>query len=102
MLRATNPQRRVQVISTILLGVLLLLLGGAGVSQQTNLHMVQGRYLENQQSWAAAISQYQSAGEKSSAAVDVARVYNEWGEAQDKQQQYSGAVISFSMVIQNY
>src|SRR5262249_35358244 len=75
---------------------------GLGVSQQNSLHMAQGRYLENQQSWAAAIAAYQAGGERSSVALDVARTYNEWGEAQSKQQQYQGAVTSFSVVIMHY
>lgn len=102
LLKETNPHRRSQVISTSLLILLLLLCSGLGVSQQYSLHMGQGHYFESQQNWAAAIAEYQAAGEKAGNSVDVARVYNEWGEAQSSHQQYAGAVVSFSMVIQYY
>ena len=102
MLQETNPRRRSQVISTALLITLLLLFSGIGISQQNSLHMAQGRYLEGQQNWAAAITQYQEAGERSSGAIDVARTYDEWGEAQNRQQQYANAVTQFSTVLQNY
>ncbi len=102
MLKTANTHRRAQVINTVLLILLLLLFSGIGLSQQSRLHLVQGRYLENQQNWSVAIQEYQTAGERSSASVDVARTYNAWGEAQSKQQQYAGAVTSFTAVIKNY
>ncbi len=102
MLKENNPHRRAQVISTVLLIGLLFLFSGVAVSQQNSLHMVQGRYLESHQNWALAIAEYQAAGERSNAAVDVARSYNEWGEAQIGQQDYAGAVTNFTLVLQNY
>lgn len=102
MFKATNPRRRAQVISVALLVLLLLLFSGAGISQQRNLHLVQARYLESQGNWPAAIAEYQAGGERSDASLDVARAYNEWGEDQNRQQQYEGAVTSFGVVITNY
>jgi tetratricopeptide (TPR) repeat protein len=102
LLQASNPRRRSQVISTALFVLLLLLFSGVGISQQNGLHMAQGRYFESHQNWAAAIAQYQAAGEKPPSAVDVARTYDEWGEAQNRQQQYADAVTHFSTVLQNY
>lgn len=102
MLKESNQQRRAQVLSTALLILLLVLFSSIGLSQQNGLHMMQGHYLEGHQNWQAAIAEYQAAGETSSSAVDVARSYNEWGEAQHQQQQYGGAVTSFNMVIQHY
>lgn len=102
MLKSTNPHRRAQIIGTALLALLFLLYSGLGISQQSNLHLMQGRYLEGQRKWPAAIAQYQAGGEKSSSSVDVARTYNEWGEALAQQQNYEGAVASFSAVITNY
>ena len=96
MLRETNPRRRSQIISTALLIILLLLFGGASLSQQSSIHLMQGHYLEGQQNWSAAISEYQAAGEKSDTSVDVARAYNAWGEDQSRHQQYAGAVHSFT------
>lgn len=102
MLKETNPRRRAQVISMALLVILLLLFSGLGLSQQNGLHLAQGRYLEGQQNWSMAISEYQAGGERSGASLDVARTYNEWGEARIRQQQFEGAVASFSAVIKNY
>ena len=102
MWKETNPRRNSQMISSALLVLLLLLFSGIGISQQNNLHMMQGHYLEGHQSWASAITEYIAAGEKSSASMDVARTYDEWGEAQNSQQQYAGAVTSFNTVLQNY
>lgn len=102
MLQATNQRRRAQLISIALLMLLLLLFSGLGLSQQNGLHLAQGRYLESQQNWPLAIKEYQEGGERSSFSLDVARTYNEWGEAQMSQQQFEGAVTSFSIVIEDY
>jgi tetratricopeptide (TPR) repeat protein len=102
MLSENNPRRRVQVASAISLVLLLLLFSGMGLSQQNGLHLAQARYLEAHQSWSTAIAEYQAAGENTGSAVDVARTYDEWGEAQNKQQEYAGAVTSFSIVLEHY
>lgn len=102
MLQPVNPQRRAQALSSALLILLLILVSVPALSQQSGIAFLQGRFLEGHQSWAAALAAYQESGERSSHAVDVARTYNEWGDAQMRAGQYAGAVTSFSMVIQHY
>jgi len=102
MLAETNPHRRSQVIGTALPVLLLFLFSGIGMTQQTSLHAMQARYLEGQQNWSASISEYQLAGETAPASENLARVYNEWGEALSHQQQYSSAVEKFTTVLNRY
>ncbi len=102
LLAQTNSHRRSQVISTTLLVLLLFLFGGIGLTQQIGLHAMQARYLEGQHSWATAISEYQSAGETTPTSENLARVYNEWGEALSGQQQYASAIMKFSTVLEHY
>jgi hypothetical protein len=102
MLAQSNPHRRTQVGSTVLLVLLLFLFSGIGLTQQTGLHAMQARYLEAQQSWQQAINEYQAAGEVAPASLNLARVYNEWGEALSDQQQYASAVTKFSTILNDY
>ncbi len=102
LLAETNPRRRSQVISTVLLVLLLFLFSGIGLTQQTGLHAMQARYLEGQHSWQTAISEYQAAGETAPASENLARAYIEWGEALEHQQQYASAVAKFSTVLNQY
>ncbi len=102
LLAQTNPRRRSQVISTSLLVVLLFLFAGLGMSQQASLHAMQARFLEGQQSWQAAVSEYQAAGEMAPASDNLARTYVEWGESLSRQQQYGDAVSRFATVLHQY
>lgn len=102
MLAETNPHRRSQLIATALPVLLLFLFSGISMTQQISLHAMQARYLEGQHNWAASISEYQQAGETAPASENLARVYNEWGEALSHQQQYAGAVEKFTTVLNRY
>lgn len=102
LLAETNPRRRSQVISTGLLVLLLFLVGGVSLSQQGSLHAAQARYLEGQHSWSTAIQEYQDAGETAPASENLARTYNEWGEALSHQQQYASAISKFAIVLKRF
>lgn len=102
LLAQTNLHRQAQVISTVLLVLLLFLFGGAGITQQNGLHVTQARYLEGQHNWSTAVKEYQAAGEAAPGSVNLARVYNEWGEDLSKHQHYADAVARFSTVLQQF
>ena len=102
MLASSNPHRRTQVGSVVLLVLLLFLFSGIGLTQQTSLHAMQARHLEAQQSWQQAVNEYQAAGEVAPASLNLARVYNEWGEALSDQQQYASAVTKFNTILSIY
>ncbi|MGH2478843.1 MAG: hypothetical protein ACRDHW_04205, partial [Ktedonobacteraceae bacterium] len=102
LLAESNPHRRTQAISTILLVLLLFLVGGIGISRLNGLHAMQARYLEGQHNWSTAIKEYQFAGEVAPNSANLARVYNEWGEDLSKQHSYADAVARFSTVLQYY
>jgi tetratricopeptide (TPR) repeat protein len=102
MLAETNPRRRSQIISTALLVLLLFTFSGITLSQQTGLHAMQARYLEGQQNWQTAVTEYQLAGEVAPASDNLARIYNEWGEALSRQQRYADAVAKFGTVLKTY
>src|SRR5258708_5279920 len=102
MLAESNPSRRSQVISSALLVLLLFLVSGIGLSQQTGLHAMQARYLEGQHNWQTAVTEYQDAGEIAPTSDNLARVYNEWGEDLSSQQQYASAVAKFATVLKQY
>lgn len=98
----TNPRRLSQTVSTSLLVVLLFAFSAVGFTQQNSLHAMQARFLESHQNWPTAISEYKAAGETSPASGNLARVYNEWGEALSDQQQYADSVEKFSTVLRIY
>lgn len=102
LLAETNPHRRSQVISTGLLVLLLFLVCGVSLSQQSSLHAAQARYLEGQHSWSTAIQEYQGAGEAAPSSENLARTYNEWGEALSHQQQYASAISKFAIVLKQF
>jgi tetratricopeptide (TPR) repeat protein len=102
LLARTNPRRRSQVISISVLVLCLFCFAGLGLNQQTGLHTLQARFLENQQSWQAAVSEYQAAGETAPASDNLARTYVEWGESLSRQRQYSDAVNRFATVLSQY
>jgi tetratricopeptide (TPR) repeat protein len=102
LLAQTNPRRRVQVLSSALLVLTLFFFAGLGLSQQTDLHAMQARFLEGQQNWQAAVSEYQAAGEVAPVSENLARTYVEWGEHLSRQQQYGDAVNRFATVLSQY
>ncbi len=102
MLATTNPHRRSQIISSILLALILFAVGAIGLTQQSAIHNVQAHFLEGQQKWLSAVSEYQAGGQGAPSSEDIARTYNEWGESLTTQQQYSSAIDKFSTVISNY
>jgi tetratricopeptide (TPR) repeat protein len=102
ILAPTNPRRTSQVVSASLLVLLLFAFSGVSLSQQTGLHAMQARYLEGQHNWQAAANEFQDAGEIAPASTNLARVYNEWGEALVSQHQYADAVAKFGTVIHDY
>ncbi|MGH2516784.1 MAG: hypothetical protein ACRDHP_14115, partial [Ktedonobacterales bacterium] len=93
-------------ISTILLSLLLALVlaaGGAGGLAYANpLHGIQAQKLEQSGDWSGAIYEYELGGENAPNAVDVARVYDEWGEQTLQQKDYKSAAARFVMVITQY
>ncbi len=102
LLSPLNPRRRSQIIYTTILVLLLFVFSGLSLSQQSGLHAMQARYLENQHNWPTAITEFQSAGEASPTSTNLARVYDEWGETLSNQQQYPRAVTNFSTVLTTY
>lgn len=102
MLAATNLHRRSQIISALLLALLLFVFGAVGLTQPTATHNVQAHFLESQQKWLSAVSEYQASGQSAPSSEDIARTYDEWGESLASQNQYSSAVAKFNTVMSNY
>jgi len=107
MLAQTNAHRRSQIISALLLALILFALGAVGLTQGAGIHALQAHFLEGQQKWSLAISEYQSSGQSAPVSDDIARTYVEWGEQLSGQQpstdqQYSAALGKFNLVITTY
>jgi len=102
MLAATNPHRRSQIISAILLALLLFVFGAVGLTQPTAIHAVQAHFLESQQKYSAAIQEYEAAGQSAPSSEDIARTYDEWGESLVSQNQYNSAIGKFNTVMSSY
>lgn len=102
MLAETNPHRWMQIGSSACLILFLFFTAGTSFTQQTALHAMQARYLENQHNWHTAITEYQEAGEAAPTSTNLARVYNEWGEDLRSQQQYASAITKFNTVLNMY
>ena len=102
LLAQTNPHRRSQVISALLLALILFAVAAIGLTQQSGIHNVQARFLEGQQKWQTAIDEFKSGGQNAPTSDDIARTYAEWGEQLTGQQQYSSAIDKFTTVISNY
>jgi hypothetical protein len=86
--------RRFQWLTLGLSALLLVALSGTGVyalTNQTAIHRLQARALENNQQWQASIHEYGLAGEQPPAAPNIARVDLEWGEQYYSVQQYREA-----------
>ena len=95
-----------RTLSTILLGLAAVIvlggLGGAGLLLPPALHQAQARSFETSGNWAAALREYQLAGERAPNSRALARVHDEWGEALERQGQYASAFGQFTMVIADY
>jgi tetratricopeptide (TPR) repeat protein len=102
LLLQTNVHRRSQVISSLILIVLLFASATIGLTQQLDIHNVQGHSLEGQKNWQSAINEYELGGQGQPSSEDIARTYNEWGEQLLSQQQYNKALTQFTTVIENY
>ena len=102
MLVQTNRHRRSQIISSLLLTLLLIAVGAFGLTQQMTMHNLQGRTLEGQQKWQAAINEYQAAGQGAPDSEDIARTYNEWGSLLLTQGQIDNAITKFDLVYNTY
>jgi hypothetical protein len=102
MAAKSNPRRVVQLVSSGLAILLLLLLSLVGLTQQSTIHGLQAHNWEGQQQWQSSINEYQLAGESAPTSENIARVYNEWGEKINSQQQYDVALAKFNIVLTNY
>jgi tetratricopeptide (TPR) repeat protein len=102
MLAQTNPHRRTQIISALLLTLLLILVGFVGLTQQAGIHTVQAHSLEGRQQWQQAINEYQLGGQGAPSSEDIARTYNGWGKALVDTNQYAEGITKFETVIGSY
>lgn len=87
---------------TLLLLVVLLGSGVAGLISSTPLHLAQAKALETSGQWSDAIREYNQAGQKGPNAPDIARLQNTWGEQLLKQDNYRGALTHFQTVLDDY
>ena len=102
MAARSNPKRRIQFISAALLVLILLLVSGISLTQQAPIHQVQGRFLEGQQQWLNAITEFQLAGEHAPNSDNIARTYDEWGEQLSNVQHYNASIDKFNTVLDTY
>ena len=103
MIRWSRGRRaRSTTIASLALTAILLVVGTAGTLGVNPLHLAQARQLEGNRQWAGAIREYAQTGERSPNAPDLARVYDEWGEAQLARRDYAGAAASFTTVLEHY
>jgi hypothetical protein len=101
--RYINGYRASRAIGLAVASVLvLIILGGAGIGLQSTFHQLQGRALEGQQNFAAAINQFQLSGESKPNGVDLARTYNDWGEQLKAEKNYQAAIEKFDTVLQSF
>jgi tetratricopeptide (TPR) repeat protein len=101
--RYVTGYRATRAIGLAVASVLvLIILGGAGIGLQSTFHQLQGRSLESQQNFPAAINQFQLSGEKAPDGVDLARTYNDWGEQLKAQKNYQAAIDKFDTVLHNF
>lgn len=99
---SAHMQRTSTVLLAIVLTVVLVLAGTAGVFLGTPLHTAQAHALEQHGAWAAAIHEYAAGGETAPRAPDIARAYVRWGEQLATQKRYAEAVTRFATVTSQY
>jgi tetratricopeptide (TPR) repeat protein len=97
-----NPNRRRQYIVSVLCIIVVFIYSGVSQALVPTLHIAQGRSLEEQRQWQAAINEYQLGGEKAPSGKDLARVYTSWGQALNKAHRYDEAMRKFEVVIQQF
>jgi tetratricopeptide (TPR) repeat protein len=102
MAARSNPKRRVQFISAGLLVLILLLVSGVSLTQQASIHQVQGHFLEGQQQWQNAITEFQRDGEHAPNSDNIARTYDEWGEMLSNAAHYDTSIDKFNTVLDTY
>lgn len=95
-----------RVMLMLLLGAALVagLLGTSitALALGPTLRVAQARELERAGQWDGAIQEYTLAGENGPAAVNIARIFNESGEALLATHDYAGAAVRFTTVTTNY
>ena len=82
--------------------LILVALCIGGFAGQSSIHNGQARFLEGQQQWQAAITEYRLAGQQAPTSVDIARTYVEWGEQFNTTSQYNAAIGKFNTVLKDY
>ncbi|GER88029.1 hypothetical protein KDW_21910 [Dictyobacter vulcani] len=102
MAARSNPHRRRQYVSAILIILILFTSGGTGLFANDAMHGLQAHYLEGQKQWEGAIKEYKLAGEAGPNSSDIARTYVEWGEDLSQQKSYEKAVTTFDTVITEF
>ena len=102
MANPANANRQRQYIGAALVVVVLFAYSGLDLIGQTSLHMLQAHFLEGQQNWQQALNEYQLSGEKAPSSAELARVYDEWGEALTQSGQYVDAISKFNITIGDY
>jgi hypothetical protein len=102
MAAATNEHRTRQFVGASLVVVLFATLFGAGVGLQNPLHRAQASSLENQGKYQQALDEFSAAGEAAPNSRDLARVYDEWGEAYGKTGDFANALKQYQIVLQNF
>lgn len=102
LLSESNPHRRGQIISALLLVLLLFGFSVIVLTQQSGVHAMQARFLEGQKQWQTAIDEFRQSGQSEPSSVDIARVYNEWGSDLLNNNQFDDAIIRFDTVIETY
>lgn len=102
MAARSNPKRRRQFISIGLLVLILLLVSSVSLTQQASIHQTQGHFLEGQQQWQSAITEFQLAGEHAPDSANIARTYDEWGEQLSNAQHYDTSIDKFNTVLDTY
>ncbi len=102
MLVQTNPHRSKQIISSLLLILLLIAVGGVGLLDQAGLHSAQAHTLASQSNWQMAITEYQASGQGAPSSEDIAQTYVSWGDQLVNEGQFAAGITKFEIVINSY
>jgi tetratricopeptide (TPR) repeat protein len=95
-------QRRQQFLHAGIVCAVLIVLSAGSVASVSPLHTAQARTFESQHAWQHALDAYERGGATAPTSTDLARVYNEWGEALAAQGHYGLALEKFNVVVQQY
>ncbi|HEX7735507.1 MAG TPA: hypothetical protein VF458_11620 [Ktedonobacteraceae bacterium] len=102
LLAQTNPHRRKQLLSSLVLTLLLIAFGAVGLTAQTGIHNAQGHSLQGQGNWLAAIAEYKAGGQDAPSSEDLASTYVDWGKNLISTSDYSNGIAKFEVVTANY